>query len=828
MMTRILLLAVLGLLALTPLRLQAQSNPEDSLLQFQGCHFFNKKMPVYGKLGPMTFDCGSNARSDSIDVLNYDVTLDLTDFSQEKIKAACGITFTALQDGIDVLPLDLLNLTVDSVVQQNGAPLGFSYDGLLLEVDLAAPLYLGDTLLLTVYYRGKPTADPSGFGGLVFENNIAYNLGIGLSSNPYNFGRSWHPCFDNFVERATYDFQLITNGGRSGYAIGEFLGQADLGGDTIARHYRMNQPLPTYLVGVAASTYAAVEQTHEGIYGEYPLLLVGKPGDTTAMKSAFSYLGDAVDALESWFGPYIWGQVGYVMTTAGAMEHSTLIAYPDFIIDDGPSFSMNRLMAHELGHHWWGNITTLSCPSDMWIKEGNAEYSAHLFTEHTFGREAFVKQVKDNHYSIVLRQAHIEDEGYWPLSGIPYEHTYGTHTYNKGASIMHNLRGYLGDSLFHLGMQSMLEAYQYQAVDASLFRDHLSQATGVDMSSFFNDWIFSPGFALYELDSVSLSPGEMPGDWEAVVHVQQKLRAAPHFHTDVPLEITFFDENRNAHTVPFMVSGEFSTVQMTLPFRPVWQVLNDNNRLNLGRMQHRALLTQSGMQSLPYCDVVNFEAKEVPDTALISFVHYWAAPDPIEPNPGGTLLSGTHYWRFGGILPEGFKAKVFFPYKAANPNEFDYELLSQGDDDQLILAWRPDAAAPWLKYPYYKRTALGSTGGLMRVDTLLPGDYTFAMGDLPLATAADERRGQAAALEIFPNPGTAVFNLRAMLPVSGPVQVSLYDAMGCLVRQEMATAGGEIFTHQLEAEGLPSGFYFARVSTQEGLPLAAGRVLVKR
>ena len=828
MNTRILLLVVFGCLVLPSLRLQAQSNPDDSLLHYQGCHFFKKKMPVDVKSGPTTFDCGSNARSDSIDVLNYDVTLDLTDFSQEKIKAACEITFAALQESIDVLPLDLLNLTVDSVVQ-NGQPLVFSYDGLLLQVQLPAPLVPGDTSQLTVYYRGKPTADPSGFGGLVFENNIAYNLGIGLSSNPYNFGRSWHPCFDNFVERATYDFQIITSGGRSGYAIGEFLGQSSLGGDIIARQYRMNQPLPTYLVGVAASTYAAVQQTHEGIYGEYPLLLVGKPGDTTAMKSAFTYLGDAVDALEDWFGPYIWGQVGYVMTTAGAMEHSTLIAYPDFIIDDGPSFSMNRLMAHELGHHWWGNITTLSCPSDMWIKEGNAEYSAHLFTEHTFGREAFVKQVKDNHYSIVLRQAHIEDEGYWPLSGIPYEHTYGTHTYNKGASIMHNLRGYLGDSLFQQGMQSMLEAYQYQAVDASLFRDHLTEATGVDMASFFNDWIFSPGFALYELDSVNLSPGVSPGEWKALVHVQQKLRAAPHFHTDVPLEITFFDENRNAHTVPFMVSGEYSTVEMTLPFKPVWQVLNDNNKLNLGRMQHRALLTQAGPQGIPYCDVVNFEAKEVPDTAMVSFVHYWAAPDPIVPNPGGVLLSNTHYWRFGGILPEGFKAKVFFPYKAANPNEFDYELLSQGDADQLILVWRPSTASPWLQYPYYKRTALGSTGGLMRVDTLLPGDYAFAIGDLPVATAVDELHGQSAILEIFPNPAADAFNLRASLPVAGgPVQVSLYDAVGRLVRLETAVSAGGAFTHRVDAAGLLPGLYFARISTQEGLPLAAGRVLVQR
>ncbi len=801
----------------------AQQEPADSLL-LRGCHYFRQVPQPEGRSGPTGLACGSNARSDSLDVLHYDVTVDLTAFAQEQVTARCAVTFTPLQAGITALPLDLLDLTVDSV-WLDGVPADYNYDGLLLDIPLPVPADPGDTLVATVHYHGHPTADPSGFGGLVFENGIAYNLGIGLSSNPYNFGRSWHPCFDNFVERATYDIRLVTNDGRKGYAIGALQAEIDLGDGKIRRDFHMGQPLPTYLVGLAASQYAEVHQNHTGQYGDHPILLVGKPGDTTAMKTAFSYLGQAVDALESWFGPYIWGQVGYVMTVAGAMEHSSLIAYPDFIIDQGASFSMNRLMAHELGHHWWGNITTLSCPSDMWIKEGNAEYSAHLFTEYAFGRDAFVKQVKDNHYGVVLRQAHIEDQGYWPLSGLPYEHTYGTHTYNKGASVMHNLRGYLGDSLFQSGMRQVLVDLTFQSMDAATFRDKLTEVTGVDLAPFFNGWIFQPGFALYELDSVKVEPTAVPEVWQATVYIEQKLRAASEYHEAVPLELTFFDAQRASHTTTVTASGPHTTAVVDIPFEPVWQVLNDGNRLNLGRMQHRTLVTETGNLNLPYCDVSNFEVLALPDTALVSFIHYWGAPDPMEPNPTGVVMSGTHYWRFGGILPAGFKAKVLLPYKGTNPDDFDHDLLSAADDSLLILVWRPRPGVPWGKYPYYRRTALGSTNGIMRVDTLLPGDYAFASGTLPLATAVSAgRRPDPVRLEAFPNPtaGALTVSWPPMVGEAGFLEVS--DLTGrFLARIPLDRSAGQV---TVAAGDWPAGTCLLSLKDSRGHILGRGRVVV--
>jgi aminopeptidase N len=790
------------------------AQPGDRDLRKYGCHFSNGKTPpVFFYDMERNASCGSNARSDSIDVLNYCIQIDLTNFTQQIIRATCEITFTTRKDGIGSIPLDLLALSVDSVTSQ-GFPLNYDYDELLLDVRLQAPVNAGDTLQVIVHYQGHPKAD-NYWGGFVFDSGIAYNLGIGLTSNPFSMGRSWHPCFDNFVERATYDISIITNEGRKGYAVGEFLGETILDGGETLRQYRMPLPLPTYLVGVAASNYAEIHQNHTGVHGELPILLVGKPADTTKIKSAFTHLGDAVDALEAWFGPYIWGQAGYVMTIDGAMEHATLIAYPISIIGNGPTFGMNRLMAHELAHHWWGNITLMSCPEDMWIKEGNAEYGAHLFFEHLNGTDYFRDIVRENHYD-VLKNAHLDDGAYLPLSGLPYQNTYGSHTYYKGAAVMHNLRGYLGDSLFQYGMRSILNNNLFEAVDAEQFRDQLTAETGMDMASFFDDWIYSPGFAMFELDSVKLEPADVPEYWLARIYVQQKLHKAPHFYTNVPLEITFYDKNWNTYTTFFIASGEYSEAMVTVPFEPVWQILNDNNRLNMARMQDKAFVKEPGNLSLSYCDLVNPTALKVPDSALVSFIHYWGGADPAGPEQPGVRLSGTHYWRYGGMLPPGFKARVTLAYNGSGINNFDYDLAHTGEDS-LILAWRPKPGIPWEHYPYYKKTifTVNDGKGFMRIDTLLPGDYAFAKGELPLVTALHEACEEQIEMNIYPNPVPESFVVQGNVTISTPVTLTLFDTMGRLLRWEKVQINaGELF-HRMEVSGLPPGIYWLKVASTD-------------
>ena len=106
--------------------------------------------------------------------------------------------------GSEMCIRDSFELVVDSVVE-NGELHSFTYDDQFLDVQFDTPPAVDEERSLTVYYHGVPHRDPD-WGGFYFASGYIYNLGIGLSTIPPNFGKVWYPCFDSFVERATYTY----------------------------------------------------------------------------------------------------------------------------------------------------------------------------------------------------------------------------------------------------------------------------------------------------------------------------------------------------------------------------------------------------------------------------------------------------------------------------------------------------------------------------------------------------------------------------------------------------------------------------------------------
>lgn len=781
------------------------------------CHHAKHQIPM----NPLTeadlaILAASNSRSDTFDIINYGINLEVTDFAGQTISGHCEVTFASKMDNVNEFNLDLLNLTIDSITMGD-VQLAYTYNGLLISITTPMTMNAGDEATFNVYYHGHPTVDPSGFGGFAFAEGYAYNLGIGLTSNPYNFGRSWFPCFDNFVERSTYDFNIISSGTRKAFCVGTFLEEIDLGGTTVMRRYRMEKAIPTYLVGVAVSTYRPVDYVHQGVYGPIDIQLVARGNDTTAMKNTFVDLGTAVDALESWFGPYVWDRVGYVITTVGAMEHPGNIAYPDFVGVGGNTFSHRRLMSHELGHCWWGNITNMSTPDNMWIKEGNAEYSAHLFTEYLDGHNAFIKQVKDNHIG-VLKAAHIVDGAFLPLSGIPFESTYSNHTYLKGAAMMHNLRTYLGDTQFSLGMQSILDAYTYEAIDEVQFKDQLATTTGYNLDDFFDAWIYNPGYSVFEFNDVTITP--TAGQYMVDLEIQQKLYAAPEFHKNVPLVITFMDEDYNHHVANIMASDELTELQVMVPFEPSIWFLNEDQQLNMGQMASQKKVNSTGPQNFSYSEMV-VSANSVVDSAWLRVEHLWAGADPIIDNPFNASISKTHYWKVDGIIPNGNEFNGLINFNGVNQNALDYDLVNI-TEDSLILAYRATPNEAWREYEDYLIIPGSTTDakGVLQVSILIPGEYALANGELPLAVSTNNFV-QDLDIKLFPNPTSETLHIQTgELPVQ-QLLLKLFTLDGKAVsntNQSVVSANSSV---QLAVNDLKHGAYILQFSDQSGRVLGS-------
>jgi len=724
-----------------------------------------------------------NSRSDTFDILNYQINLDLTNDGNQLIKGNCVVTFTPKINGVGLIDLDLQGLNIDSITSA-GNLLAFSYNDTLIKITLPAILNTTDTSSIIVYYYGSPQMDPSGWGGFYFSTGYTYNLGVGFDDNPHNYGRVWFPCFDNFVEKSTYEFNIITGGGKRAHCNGELISENVILGDTIIRKWAMNEEIPTYLACVTAANYKTVHQNFNGLNGLIPVELVGVATDTSNMKNSFVNLNGAFNAYEESYGPYLWNKIGFSLVpfSSGAMEHATNIAYPRATANG--TLAYETLMAHEFSHHWWGDLVTCETAEDMWINEGMAVYSEHLFLEKIYDYATSLAEIKTNHKN-VLQFTHLNEGGFRAISGIPHEYTYGEHVYQKGASVAHNMRAYLGDSLFFVGLKSITTNYQFKNINSYQFRDELTSSTGIDMTNFFNDWVFAPGFSHFDIDSIQMVPNG--SDYDITIYTQQKLRGATNFHTGTPLEVSFYDNNWNKHKDTIVVSGQYSVNSVTIPFNPTVTILNEDNRLNQARTDNQVVVKNNMTNTNFLLSLVNsVTVTNVVDSALLQFEHHWVTPDSIKNNTHNYRISTSRYWSLDGIIPPNFSASLRLIFDGrASSGYLDVDLVPV-NGDSIILLYRKSPKFDWEEYPYYTKTTISQTlaYGWVTLDSLLLGEYTFANSADGLGIN-EKIATPNTNFNIYPNPSDSFLWVEEVSSsINSNSKIEIFDLTGKLVHEE--------------------------------------------
>nr|WP_294858415.1 M1 family aminopeptidase [uncultured Fluviicola sp.] len=720
-----------------------------------------------------------DTRSDSISIEHYNVHLDLRDFSTFILKGHTEISIEPLVNNITEIKLDLMGPSVDSVRDANGNLLSFTAAPLGFKVNLGGSFNIGDSTSIEVFYHGTTVQDPT-FGGFYFNSAYAYNVGVSLDDIPHNYGKTWFPCFDNFITRSTYDLFVTTLPAHDAACGGVFQSTVINPDLSETHHWKVYQTIPSYLISVAVSNYVFVSDTFTNYQNNpVPVKLAAHASDTTHMKSSFANLENAFDIFESKFGPYRWDRVGYVLVpmTAGAMEHAMNIAYPQVIADG--SLAYQSIMAHELSHHWWGDLVTCRTAEDMWINEGSAAYCEYIFKENLTNRAAYETAVRNEHKGL-LQTCHIDDGGYWPLSGVPQAHTYGNTTYLKGADAIHTLRGYLGDSLFFNGLSELLEQNQFSDIDAIEYRDDLSSITGMNLDNFFADWIFQGGWPHISIDSLSVVQNGIL--YDVTVHLKQKLVGRTNYSNQVPVTLTLRDDSWNIYETTIHSSGMNNTVTVTVPFPPSLGYLNRDELISHAVTATYSTFTTTGTKSLTHSNMT-LQIQNITDSAFVVVEHNWAAPDPIVHWELANVISPQRYWRIDGIWNSGFNTNATFRYsgQTTGGNAYLDHLLITGSEDSLILLYRPNRSVDWIEFPTYTKSFgnVNDKTGSLNATNIQKGEYAFGLKGQNLALNKLEKNADVI---LYPNPATHFVTVETAI-ISDRIIVS--DVMGKLVDQHL-------------------------------------------
>ena len=755
------------------------------------------------------------SHSDIIDVKEYIIVLDITDIEGEYIEGYTSLRLSPVQENTNLFLLDLQNLSIDSITCNQSELNGYTHNDTLISIELVNSFGPTDEITINVYYHGNPQKDPSNWGGFYFMDGYAFNLGVGFDDVPHNYGRVWFPCSDNFTDRAIYKTIITTQQNHTAVCGGELVQVTENTAEqTKTYEWHLNYEVPTYLVSVAVGAYELQSHIYEGIEANIPVEFYIYPGDSVRTANSFVNIDSVLRIYETKYGAYPWNRVGYVSVpfNSGAMEHVTNIAMGRGFIDG--TLDYEDLFYHELAHMWFGDFITCSSAEDMWINEGWATYNETVFTQYLNGLDA-AKSFRNKSHETVLRYYHIQDGGFHALYPMDQSLTYSRTVYEKGASTAHSLRGYLGDEMFFNGITEFLQENAYTSVSSYDMRDFLTNYSGIDMTDFFDDWVFSPGFFHFSIDSAIVQ--QNGAEYDVTVYMQQKLRGRETYANSNRVEVSFMKPDYSVQTKLMEFDGQFGVQSFTIPFEPVLTLCDYNQVLADATIVEVKFLKSKGLSYYNYTYfIADVQSVNENDSTFFRVTHNWAAPDSFKTEIPGLIIADHRYWTIEALQTGNFKAKARFTYnKNTNSSGYVDNNFITNSLDSLVLLYRPNKSADWTIEPANHSTVVKR----FTVDSVKTGEYSLAIWDWDKYLDIRNDKVIANLADIYPNPNSGEFYLKTEENYSGTAQI--LNNIGVIIYQKnIQNTNTDI---KFELSNLSDGLYFIKLIDDK-----TNRVIVKK
>lgn len=427
----------------------------------------------------------------SFDVSFYRLNLDV-DPGEKHLQGAVVIEGWSRTTSLDRLNIDLMkNMAVDSVLQ-NGKQLSFDRSSQQIDIQLENPLKINEKFSIEIFYQGSPRRFD--MGAFVWSSNMGVPR-IWTLSEPYG-APAWWPCKDDPADKVDSVFMNITVPDSLVAASNGLLtnvSESEDGRKTYS--WETRYPISNYLVVLTVANYVEFSDWFIAADGDSMLLqYFVYPEYEEEARDDFAITKSMMSAFTGYFGRYPFFEEKYGIASVGngaAMEHQTLTTLPTRHIT-GYS-SGDYILAHELGHHWFGDCITMREWSHVWLNEGFATYSEALWEEHSRGKAAYHRYMNNKDPGYFSGTLYISNNG-------DFRSLFSRTVYSKGAWVVHMLRGVMGDAHFFQAVRNYLNDPQLKYGNAITedLQKHCESVYGADLGWFFQQWIYQSGRPDYE------------------------------------------------------------------------------------------------------------------------------------------------------------------------------------------------------------------------------------------------------------------------------------------------------------------------------------------
>jgi len=424
-------------------------------------------------LSATTFEKDWHTDSNYQDIVSTHIHLDLSvDFDNKQLKGSIEHQLKYLNNNTDSLILDTRELDIHKAETFNGKTWSKTSFKLAKrdkvkgrKLTIVLPK---STKKVKIYYNSRPEA--SGLQWLSPIQTAGKKLPFMFSQSQAIHARSWMPIQDTPAMRVSYTADIKTDPSLRPIMSAKNDPKWNENGQY---HFEMPQPIPTYLIAIAAGNIHYKKMSKQtAIYSEPSLL--------DAAAKEFEDTQAMIEAAEKLYGEYRWSDYDLLILPPsfpfGGMENPRLsFITPTVIAGDK---SLVNLIAHELAHSWSGNLVTNATWRDLWINEGFTSYVENRIMEVVFGKDRAIMEqalsVQDLKKELITLPKndtilHVEIEGRDPddaFSGVPY---------TKGQLFLMHLEEKFGRKVFDAFLREYFDVHAFKSMDTKNFVRYLKQ-----------------------------------------------------------------------------------------------------------------------------------------------------------------------------------------------------------------------------------------------------------------------------------------------------------------------------------------------------------------
>lgn len=430
------------------------------------------------------------------------------DYQKEQMNGEEWLTASPYFYPGNELTLDAKGMLIHEVaLDHNGkkSPLQYEYKNDILKITLDKTYQRNQDYTVYIKYTARPNEVKQGSmaindaKGLYFIN--AQGTDPDKPTQIWTQGETesssaWFPTIDKPNQKTTQEIYMMVPDKYITLSNGLLKESKKESNGLRTDHWVMDKRHSTYLFFMGVGEYAVVKDKWKNIPVDYYIEKEYEP----YAKQIYGNTPEMIDFFSKKLNyDYPWAKYAQISGrdyVSGAMENTTatlhgsdILQKPGQLIDEN---TWEDTIAHELFHHWFGDLVTAESWSNLTVNESFANYSEYLWNEYKYGKD----QADYHLMTDVNNYLHNPSDFNKNLVRFNYESredVFDLVTYQKGGGILNMLRNYLGDDAFFAGMNDYLRTNEYQNAEAHQLRLSFEKVSGKDLNWFFNQWYFGSG-----------------------------------------------------------------------------------------------------------------------------------------------------------------------------------------------------------------------------------------------------------------------------------------------------------------------------------------------